>query len=140
MEYKSCFPVTVTSRLAEARDFYVEHLGFEVVFDSGWFLQLHAPREGGGKPIELAFMQPNQQSQPSPLHSAFNGVGVILTLEVEEVDPLYDRVLSADCEIIVELKDEPWGQRHFLVRDPAGNLLDVVKQIPPSADYAASYN
>ena len=139
MEYKSCFPVTVTSKLAEARDFYVKHLGFHVVFEADWYVQLHAPREGGGKPIELAFMKPNQESQPSPLHPAFNGVGVIFTLEAEEVDSLYQAVRSADCETIVELRDEPWGQRHFLIRDPAGNLLDVVKQIPPSSEYEASY-
>ena len=42
-------------------------------------------------------------------------------------------------ETIVELRDEPWGQRHFLVRDPVGNLLDVVKQIAPASEYETSY-
>lgn len=68
MEYKSAFPVIVTSKVAEARDIYVEHLGFTVVFEADWYVQLHAPRAGGGKPIELAFVQPNQESQPPPLH------------------------------------------------------------------------
>lgn len=139
MEYKSCFPVVVTEKLAEAREFYVKYLGFEIVFDADWYLQLHAPREGGGKPIELAFMKPDQSSQPAPLHPAFNGSGVILTLEVEEVDSLYEKILDAGCETVVELRDEPWGQRHFLIRDPAGNLLDVVRQIPPAGDYEAAY-
>ena len=139
MEYKNCFPVIVTSKLAEARDFYVKHLGFAVVFEADWYVQLHAPREGGGKPIELAFMQPNQESQPPPLHPAFNGVGVIFTLEVAEPDALYQAVRNAGCEIVVELRDEPWGQRHFLIRDPAGNLVDLVKQISPSSEYESSY-
>ena len=140
MNYKSCFSVIVTSKLAEAREFYVKHLSFEVVFEADWYVQLHAPREGGGKPIELAFMLPNQKSQPSPLHRAFNGAGVIFTLEVEDVDGLYQTVQSTGCEIVVDLQNEPWGQRHFLIRDPAGNLLDVVKQIPPSSDYETSYS
>jgi catechol 2,3-dioxygenase-like lactoylglutathione lyase family enzyme len=139
MEYKSCFPVVVTPRLAEARDFYTKNLGFHVVFEADWYVQLHAPREGGGKPIELAFMKPGQQSQPPSLRHAFDGRGIILTLEVEDVDSIYAAVRSIGCETVVDLRDEPWGQRHFLIRDPAGNLLDVVKQIPPSSEYEASY-
>lgn len=139
MEHKSGFPVTVPPELAEARDFYATYLGFHVVFEADWYVQLHAPRGGGGKPVEVAFMKPNQESQPSPLHPAFNGVGVIFTLEVEDVDSLYRAIRDAGCTTIVEIRDEPWGQRHFLIRDPAGNLLDVVKQIPVTAAYAASY-
>jgi uncharacterized glyoxalase superfamily protein PhnB len=139
MEFKSCFPVTVTPKLAEARDFYVKYLGFDVVFEADWYVQLHAPREGGGKPIELAFMLPDQESQPPALRSEFNGVGVIFSLEVEDVDSLYQVVRGADCETVVELRDEPWGQRLFLIRDPAGNLLDVVEQISPETEYETSY-
>ncbi len=79
MEHKSSFPVVVTSKVAEARDFYVNHLGFQVVFEADWYVQLHAPREGGGKPVEMAFMKPDQEPQPAPLHPAFNGIGVIFT-------------------------------------------------------------
>jgi uncharacterized glyoxalase superfamily protein PhnB len=139
MLYKSCFPVIVTPRLRDACDFYVKYFGFHVVFEADWYVQLHAPREGDGKPIELAFMKPNQKSQPSLLQPAFSGTGVIFTLEVDDTDSLYQGIRNAGCETIVELRDEPWGQRHFLIRDPAGNLLDVVKQIPPSAEYEASY-
>ena len=132
MEYKSSFPVVVTPKLTEARDFYVNHLGFHVVFEADWYVQ-HAPREGGGKPVEMAFMKPDQQSQPSALHPAFSGDGVIFTLEVEDVDSLYRDVRGAGCTVVVELRDEPWGQRHFLIRDPAAQLVDVVKQIPPES-------
>jgi hypothetical protein len=41
--------------------------------------------------------------------------------------------------MIVDLQDEPWGQRHFLLSDPTGTLLDVVQQIPPSLEYAPAY-
>jgi catechol 2,3-dioxygenase-like lactoylglutathione lyase family enzyme len=140
VQYKSSFPVIVTPHLRQARDFYVEHFGFHPVFEADWYVQLHAPGEGGGKPIELAFMKPDQRDQPSELHHAFNGVGVVFTFEVADPDSLYQRVRDAGCTTIVELKDEPWGQRHFLVRDPIGNLVDVVKQIPPSRDYEKAYS
>lgn len=109
MEHKSSFPVVVTSKIAEARDFYVNHLGFQVVFEADWYVQLYAPREGGGKPVEMAFMKPDQEPQPAPLHPAFNGIGVIFTLEVDDVDLLYLGVRDAGRTVTVKLRDEPWG-------------------------------
>jgi hypothetical protein len=29
------------------------------------------------------------------------------------------------------VKDEPWGQRHTFVTDPAGTLIDVVQMTTP---------
>ncbi len=126
MQHRSLFPVIVTSALAAARDFYVHHLGFHVVFDADWYVQLHAPRVDGGVPSELVFMSPDLTSQPFPLRSAFNGQGMIVTIEVNDVDTLYERLQEAGYEMVLELQDEPWGQRHFLLRDPSGTLLDVV--------------
>ena len=35
--------------------------------------------------------------------------------------------------------DEPFGQRHFITADPNGVMIDVIKPIPPSAEFAAQY-
>jgi hypothetical protein len=37
------------------------------------------------------------------------------------------------------LRDEAFGQRHFITRDPAGVMIDVIKVIPPSEEFAAQY-
>ena len=37
------------------------------------------------------------------------------------------------------IQDEDFGQRHFITADPNGVLIDVIKPIPPSAEYAALY-
>lgn len=139
MEYKSLFPVIVTPSISAVRDFYVNLLGFNVVFEADWYIQLHAPRQDSDKPIELAFMIPGLESQPTQLRPAFNGDGMIVTLEFEDVDSLYDAVRKAGYEMIVDLRDEPWGQRHFLLRGPGGIMLDVLKQIPPSEEFMAAY-
>ncbi len=139
---KSFFPVVVTEKLAAARHFYVEHFGFRVVFEADWYVQLHASRGEGVPPIELAFMIPNVEAQPKSLHAAFSGAGVILTLDVDDVDAVHSNLNIAGVlrDVVIPLRDEVWGQRHFLVRDPAGILLDIVQQIPPSAEYAAAYS
>lgn len=142
MQLKSFFPVVITANLAAARAFYVEHFGFRVVFEADWYVQLHASRGEGVPPIELAFMIPGVQTQPTPLHAAFSGAGVILTLDVDNVDAVHSRLENAGAlqDVVVPLRDEAWGQRHFLIRDPAGVLLDIVQLIPSSVEYAAAYS
>lgn len=139
MKLKGLFPVVATKAVAEARDFYVRYFGFQVVFDAGWYVQLNAVREGGGAPLELAFMIPDHESLPPSLRHAFDGKGVFLTIDVEDVDALYQQLRAGGHEILIDLRDEEWGQRHFAVRDPSGGMLDVVKAIPASADYEAAY-
>jgi hypothetical protein len=39
----------------------------------------------------------------------------------------------------VPLRDEAWGQRHFITEDPDGVLVDVVTVIPPGEEFAALY-
>lgn len=142
MALKSLFPVIVTSRVAEARDFYVEHFDFRVVFQADWYVQLHGFRGEGVPPMELAFMLPNVESQPAPLHTAFSGAGIVLSIDVDDVDAVHTKLHEAGVleEIVVDLRDEPWGQRHFLFKDPAGTLLDVFQMIPPTSEYAAAYS
>src|SRR5262249_38135539 len=139
MQYRSLFPVIITPAVAEARDFYLQHFDFHVVFEANWYVQLHAPRADGGVPLELAFMSPDLTDQPFPLRPAFNGQGMIVTIETHNVDALYQKLRDAGYDMIVDLQNEPWGQRHFLLRDPSGIFLDVVKQIPPSSEYVLAY-
>lgn len=49
--------------------------------------------------------------------------------EVEDAEKEYERISGKGLDIVVELKDEEWGQRHFIVRDPAGIYIDVVQQL-----------
>lgn len=46
---------------------------------------------------------------------------------------------AAGLPILLALRDEPFGQRHFITRDPGGVLIDVVKPIEPSAEFLAQY-
>ena len=130
----------LTPDLDVARDFYVAHFGFRVVFEADWYVQLHAG-ERSARPVELALMWPQLDAVPPPLRPAFSGEGMILTIEVDDVDAAYRAMDAAGAlsAVVVELTDEAWGQRHFLIRDPAGVLLDVVQPIAPSEEYAAAY-
>jgi hypothetical protein len=44
---------------------------------------------------------------------------------------------EAGPPIRLPLRDEAFGRRHFITADPDGVLIDVIKPIPPSPEFAA---
>lgn len=57
----NAYPLITTERLAEVRQFYVEQLQFEVVFEASWFLLVAGP--GLRSPL-IAFMHSSHLSAP----------------------------------------------------------------------------
>jgi len=129
----SFFPVLTTARLTECRDFYTRHFGFTVVFETDWYIHL-ASQKG----IQLGFMQPNHPSQPGFLHAGYGG-GLIYSFEVDNVDQEYATLRANGVVVALEPKTEEWGQRHFMVTDPAGMAIDVVQHEQPTAEYQDKY-
>ena len=58
---------------------------------------------------------------------------------MEDVDAVYERTREAGLPILLAIRDEAFGQRHFITADPNGVLIDIIKPIPPSAEFAALY-
>lgn len=48
-----------------------------------------------------------------------------LTIEVDDVDALYRQIKAKGVAIKIELRDEPWGDRHFAIEDPNGIGIDL---------------
>ena len=49
-------------------------------------------------------------------------------VDVEDVDAEYKRITDMGVPVEVELRNEPWGDRHFVLRDPNGIGVDIVQQ------------
>ena len=124
---KTLFPVTLTEALTEARDFYVALFGFEVLVELSWYVQLHLPANEG---MQIAFVQASHSSVPDAFRAS--PAGAAITLEFDDVDVLFARATTMGLPIHVELRDEEWGQRHFITQDPTGLMVDVVQPIAPS--------
>ncbi len=116
----------ITSKLAETKAFYTRTLGFGVTFENEFYLLLHTP--GGGS--EISFLLPDHPSQQPLFHKAFQGQGMYLTIEVEDVDKLYKELKNKGVQIEIDLRDEPWGDRHFAISDPNGIGIDLVRYLP----------
>lgn len=119
----------ITSKLDETKKFYQDVLGFGVRFESDWYILMHTP-DGND---EIAFLQPGHPGQASLFQPAFNGKGVFLTIEVEDVDAEYKKIKELKVPVAVELKNEEWGDRHFAIVDPNGVGIDIVKHTAPGS-------
>lgn len=135
MKVESAYPVIVTEGLDACRDFYVRHFGFEVVFESSWFVYLAA---AGNPALGIAFMTPDHPSQP-PGPEKFSGQGMFFTLQVADATAEFEKIRTTGASIAHPLRDEPWGQRRFGMIDPSGTWVDVVQQIAPAAGFWDPY-
>lgn len=66
--------------------------------------------------------------------------GLLLNVEVNNVDEVYN-TLRKDLKdsIILNIKSEAFGQRHFIIEGPSKILVDVIQVIPPSEEYKENY-
>jgi catechol 2,3-dioxygenase-like lactoylglutathione lyase family enzyme len=113
----------VTSKLAETKKFYTEILGFGVTFENEFYLLMHTPN----KSAEISFLLPNHPSQQPLFQTAFTGQGMYFTIEVDDVDKVYADLKAKKVAIKIDIRDEPWGDRHFAIQDPNGIGIDIVK-------------
>ncbi len=121
------FPVLATDRLEECRDFYTGIFDFSVAFEEDWYI--HLVTDAG---IQLGFLKPNHPSQPEFLRGAFSGAGMVYSFEVDNVEWEFEKVEEAEVEVLLPLTVEEWGQKHFMIRDPAGMIIDVVESLEAS--------
>ena len=129
------YPLITVTRLKESRDFFASCFGMSVVFEASWVVML-AHEDGG--PIAVGLMTADHPSQP-PGPETFDGKGMILTLQVDDAASFYTRLKGLGAPITHDLKDEPWGQRRFMLRDPSGIGVDVVEQVQPAGGFWDKY-
>ena len=117
----------VTNKLAETKAFYCNVLNFGVTFENDFYLLLHTPNQQA----ELGFLLPDHPSQKPLFQPEFTGKGVFLTIDLPNVDEEYNRIKNLGIPIAIELRDEPWGDRHFALVDPNGVGVDLVTYASP---------
>ena len=113
----------VTPRLQESKAFYTQYFGFETIYEGDWFVLL---KKG---PYELGFLKPEMPGQHRLFQPKFQE-GAWLALEVEDVNAEYDRLRKINAPVLTEPKTEPWGDRHFVIKDPNGMAVDIYMRVP----------
>jgi len=114
--------------------FYCEVFGFKVILrNEDWYIQLASPLnqnlQFGVIRRTYAFLPTHLQALPQ---------GVIFTIQVDDVEAIYKTIVERGHPIVQDIRDEDFGQRHFLMRDPNGLIVNVSMPIPMSGRFASS--
>ncbi|UCI29479.1 VOC family protein [Mesorhizobium sp. B4-1-4] len=134
MKISSYYPVLMTGDVAGTAAFYVEHFDFQPLFTSDWYVHLQSV---DSKRVNLGIVQGDHETIPR--EGRGRASGLLINFEVADPDAAYARATAAGLPILRSLRDEPFGQRHFITTDPNGVLIDVIRPIPPSEEFLARY-
>lgn len=114
-------PNICTDRMKETRDFYMELLGFVVGFEhQGWYIQMASPVN---PQLQVGIIRRDHEFTPKAFQ--YQAQGVIISVQVENIDTTYEEVLKCDFRITHELCDESFGMRRFMVADPNSLLINM---------------
>ena len=134
MKSSSFYPVLMTEKVKETGEFYQKFFGFSVVFEADWYMSLKQEETGA----ELAILQASHETVPSSFGKSVQGL--ILNFEVVDVDQVYQKLIKEHrLPLHLTLRDEAFGQRHFIISDPNGVLIDVITVIPPDESFQDQY-
>lgn len=134
MKLTQYYPVICTADVAGTAAFYQRHFRFAPAFASDWYVHLTSTADPG---VNLAILDYRHETIPEGFRKPSQGI--LINFEVEDVDDEYALAREAKLDIRLPLRDEAFGQRHFIVADPNGILIDVIKPIPPSPEFAAQF-
>lgn len=100
-----------SERPAETRDFFVELLGFEVAMDIGWIVTVTSPTNPA---VQVSIISNDDMAAPG------------ISVGVDDVDAVHAKAVEQGFQIVYPLRDEDWGVRRFMLREPSGTVVNVV--------------
>lgn len=134
MKTTSYYPVLMVEDVAATAAFYKEHFRFEALFEADWYAHLQSNED---KRVNLGLVRWDHDTVPEAGRAPTRGL--LINFEVRDPDAVHARVQAAGLPILRSLRDEDFGQRHFITQDPNGVLIDVIKPIQPSAAFLEKY-
>ena len=102
--------------LDTAIGFYGELFGLDMLMDLGWIRTYGSDSQMSP---QINFVQARDSGSSMP----------DLTIEVDDIDAALERVSAANIDIEYGPKLEEWGARRFFIRDPFGQLINVMQLI-----------
>ncbi len=104
------------SNLGEVKHFYGSVLNLDLLMDLDWVHTYGTPKE---MPVQLTVATQGGSGTKLPK----------VSIEVDNLDEALERAERFGSEIEYGPVEEPWGVRRFFVRDPAGNLLNILQHV-----------
>lgn len=130
----SFYPVISASNPKPLVAFLREQMQFQAVYTSEWYWHLSLNQRPD---VNMAVVDCHHESIPEGFRTPVQGL--LLNFEMPDITTYYQAVAS-DWNILLPLRDEEWGQRHFIAGTPEpGLMLDLIELIPPSEAFLKNY-
>lgn len=134
MKWNQMIPEFDVFSLDETLHFYVDLIGFKVVYDRPEdkfaFIEMEDVQ------IMVQEIDPDSSKWDTGTLDYPLGRGINFQIDVKNIDQIYNKLKEADYKIFVEMEDhfyrkddEMLGEREFLVQDPNGFLLRFAQDI-----------
>jgi uncharacterized glyoxalase superfamily protein PhnB len=103
-----------SDRPAETRDFFIDLFGFEVAMDMDWVMTMASPSNPS---VQITIVGGDDMAAPG------------ISVEVTDVDAVYAKAVERGMDIAYPLRDEEWGVRRFMLREPSGTVVNVLSHL-----------
>ena len=114
MSVQRIMPLIASDRLEDAKAFYGELLGLELVMDHGWIVTF-AARTRTRPQVSIALEGGSGTPVPD------------ISIEVDDLERVLEEVRARGLPLEYGPADEPWGVRRFYLRDPFGRLINILQ-------------
>jgi predicted enzyme related to lactoylglutathione lyase len=112
-------PNIYSNDLEKSKQFYIEFLGMELVMDLGWILTFASTEN---PTAQISIFQNDKKEK-------LDNTAIFLSIEVSDIDKLYERAKKQNWKIVYPITDEPWGVRRFFVKDPNGATINLLAHL-----------
>lgn len=109
-------PNIYSNDLEKNKQFYTGFLEMELAMDMEWIL-IFISKENPTAQISIF------RNEKKKL---LDNASIFISIEVSNVDRLYERAKKLNIEIVYPVTNEPWGVRRFFVKDPNGATLNLL--------------
>ncbi|MFG2873838.1 VOC family protein [Streptomyces sp. NPDC048337] len=118
--------LTVEDIAASSR-FFTAYLGFREVESTEGYICLRRD----DSTAEIALCERDPELPPR----AWRGQGLAdlaVTLTVTDLTAEYERLRGRGSVVVGPIRQEPWGERQFLLTDPNGVVVRLAEWVPPA--------
>jgi len=109
-------PNIFSNDLENSKQFYTNFLEMDLVMDMEWILTF-ASKENPTSQISI--VQFDKQEK-------LDNTATFLSIEVSDIDKLYERAKKQNIEIVYPITEEPWGVKRFFVKEPNGATINLL--------------
>jgi len=118
MTIRRIVPNINSNKLDESKEFYINFIGLTLAMDMGWIVTFVSD---SNPTAQISIVQNDQSDNINS--------NITLSIEVADIDGLYEKAKALNYEITYDITNEPWGVRRFFVKDPNGVTINLMAHL-----------